>query len=37
MIPKLDNAFKALGEGAAEVRIMHAGNLLSESGTRLAL
>lgn len=37
MIPKLDNAFKALSEGAASVTVMHAGRLLEESGTKLVL
>lgn len=31
MIPKLDNAFKALNQGVFEVTITHAGNLTSQS------
>ena len=37
MIPKLDNAFKALREGVAEVIIKHADNLLNKKETLLKL
>ena len=38
MIPKLDNSFKALGEGAAKVTIKHSDDLLlAEAGTTLSL
>ena len=37
MIPKLDNSFKALREGATEVIIKHASHLLDASGTTLKL
>lgn len=38
MIPKLDNAFSALGSGAAGVVIKHASTILDENlGTRLSL
>jgi len=37
MIPKLDNAFKALENGVSEVIILHAKNLLKKQGTRLNL
>ena len=33
MIPKLDQAFDALGKGAAEVRICHSAALLADGGT----
>jgi acetylglutamate kinase len=35
MIPKLDNAFAALAQGVAEVRIIHADNITTGIGTRL--
>ncbi|MDR1743869.1 MAG: acetylglutamate kinase [Dysgonamonadaceae bacterium] len=35
MIPKLDNSFNAIEQGVAEVRIMHAKNLLNGKGTVL--
>ncbi len=37
MIPKLDNAFKALSNGTLSVTIMNACNLPDESGTKLLL
>lgn len=37
MIPKLDNSFNALREGAAEVIIKHASHLTVQSGTLLKL
>lgn len=37
MIPKLDNSFQALREGATEVIIKHASRLLDDSGTILRL
>ncbi len=38
MIPKLDNAFSALGAGSAGVRIKHSGQLLDgDAGTELVL
>lgn len=37
MIPKLDNSFKALREGAGEVIIKHASDLLTHGGTILKL
>ncbi len=37
MIPKLDNAFAALDQGVAEVHIIHADNINSQTGTRLTL
>ena len=37
MIPKLDNAFKALRDGAAGVVIRNAADLLSPGGTELKL
>ena len=37
MIPKLDQAFDALGKGAAKVRICHSSALLSDIGTTVIL
>ena len=37
MIPKLQNAFKALREGAVKVTIKHSSELLSDSGTVISL
>ena len=37
MIPKLDQAFGALAQGAAEVRICHSSALLTDAGTTVAL
>lgn len=36
MIPKLDNAFRAISQGVSEVVILHARNLLSGRGTLLS-
>jgi len=35
MIPKLDNSFRAIGQGVSKVLILHAKNLLSGKGTLL--
>lgn len=35
MIPKLDNSFRAIGQGVSEVVVLHAKNLLSGKGTVL--
>lgn len=37
MIPKLDNSFKALREGASGVVIKHSEDLLLDSGTKLSI
>jgi len=37
MLPKIENAFKALREGVTEVIIKNSSRLLQESGTRLTL
>ena len=37
MVPKLDNAFGALRDGAAGVVIRNASNLLAPGGTELKL
>lgn len=37
MIPKLDNSFKALRDGACGVVIKHSSDILKDSGTRLSL
>lgn len=33
MIPKIDNAFRAIGQGVASVTIKHSDNLLADAGT----
>ena len=35
MIPKINNSFKAINNGVAEVIILHAKNLLTRKGTVL--
>ena len=35
MLPKIDNAFKALDEGSCEVVIKNSDALLEDSGTRI--
>lgn len=37
MIPKLDNAFAALAQGVAQVRIVHADSISAQTGTTLTL
>ena len=37
MIPKLENSFAALRQGAASVVIKHSSDLLHDTGTRLTL
>ena len=37
MLPKIENSFKALREGALGVVIKHSSDLLAESGTRIGL
>ena len=36
MLPKLDNAFRAIDCGVESVVIKHADNLLSDTGTTLS-
>jgi len=37
MIPKLEGAFKALGQGAVKVTVKHAADLLKDAGTTISL
>ena len=37
MIPKLESAFKALGQGVVKVTVKHAADLLKDAGTTLSL